>query len=377
MAFHSQRMGIFVISVLICLMVSGCALRQHDSSANLPVLKNIQIITVPMEDTLALTPAMKEFVAKHANRRQRPKQRLKLLIDAVTHPGLLGFQYEEDQTLTAPEAFTRRSGNCIAFTNLFIALARQAGLKAYYQEVRVNPYWAEKSDTYLLAKHINVLVRLKSGDYVIDIGRKWDRGHHEVNLVSDDYAKAQYYNNLGVDALLSNRMASAYGYFERAIRIEPTLDYIWSNLGVLYNRNGQPEQAIWAYQQALKVNRRALMAISNLAGVYAQQGDANKARQLEQKVENYRRDNPYYLLMLSNKALAEMDYQGAIQLLRQAIHKKENDHRLHLALAKSLYLSGQVEQAQESYERAKQLAPGPILKGVYDKALDELISSKI
>ncbi|MCP5214058.1 MAG: tetratricopeptide repeat protein [Pseudomonadales bacterium] len=372
-----QRADRLFLCALLSFLLAGCATYPAAPPGVLPALKNIQTITVPQQDTLAVSTEMKRFVEKYVNRQQSPEQRLRLLTQAVVHPGMLGFEYDAGQTLTAQRAFEKGAGNCLAFTNMFIALAREAGLTAYYQDARVVPEWDEQNNAYLLAKHINVLVRLRSGDYVVDIGRRRVGESIDQHIVSDQYAKAQYYNNLGVEALLRNQIATAFGYFERALDADSGSDYLWSNLGVLYNRNGQPEQAIWAYHQALRINSRALMAISNLASLYAQQGYQDKAQALLKKVEAYRQDNPYYLLMLSQKALVDMRYQEAIKILRKAIRHKDNEHRLHFALAKSFYLAGQLEQAEDSYQRAKELAPDPVLRSVYSKGLGELVAPNI
>ena len=39
------------------------------------------------------------------------------------------------------------------------------------------------------------------------------------------------------------------------------------------------------------------------------------------------------------------------------MRKKDDDHRLHYAMARTLYLSGDAEAAQQSLDRARKLAP--------------------
>ncbi|NIQ94756.1 MAG: hypothetical protein GWN87_11495, partial [Desulfuromonadales bacterium] len=47
---------------------------------------------------------------------------------------------------------------------------------------------------------------------------------------------AQYYNNLGVEALLASDLPVAWARFRQALRTDSDLAYLWSNLGVVYNR---------------------------------------------------------------------------------------------------------------------------------------------
>lgn len=371
------RTGWIWAGALIFLLIPGCAVNPVAPFDGFPALADQRSVIIAEPDILAVSAEMERFVQHHVAGRNNSVARLRSLIQAVTHPGMLGFEYDASQTLTAEQAFAKRTGNCVAFANMFVALARHAGFKAYFQEAVKAPEWNEQNNAFLLAKHINVLVRLPRGDYVVDVGRNSIGQSVIMRMRPDAYAKAQYFNNLGVDALLRNDLGLAHGYFKRALRVDPGSDYIWSNLGVAYNRNGQPDAAIWAYRQALKVDKGALTAMSNLSGIYEQQGDDEKARAMRDQVERYRRRNPYYLLMLSDQAISAGRYQQAIDLLHQAIQKKGNEHRLHFALAKSLYLSGYYELAHGSYERAKALAPAVVLRTTYNRKLAELVRSDI
>ena len=106
-----------------------------------------------------------------------------------------------------------------------------------------------------------------------------------------------------------------------------------------------------------------------------EQGNWEAAQNLQAKVEKYRRANPYYLLYLSDEALALEQYDEAISLLRRAIKKKKDDHTLHFALAKTQYLSGEKTAAENSLARARELAPQDMLV-YYARPLNELIVEK-
>ena len=147
----------------------------------------------------------------------------------------------------------------------------------------------------------------------------------------------------------------------------------WVNLGVIYGRNEQLEDAAFALRQALRIDPGDLSSTSNLYEVYIEQQNFEAAAALETRVERYRRKNPYYLLRLSNEALVQQQYADSISLLQKAIRKKDDDHKLYFALAKTQYLSGEVVKAQSSLLRAKELAPKDMI-AYYDRPLDELVS---
>ena len=64
-----------------------------------------------------------------------------------------------------------------------------------------------------------------------------------------------------------------------------------------------------------------------------------------------------------------------MELLERAIKKKDNDHQLYFAMAKTQYLSGEIEAAQDSLLRARELAPESMLTH-YHRPLDELIAEQ-
>jgi Flp pilus assembly protein TadD len=168
-----------------------------------------------------------------------------------------------------------------------------------------------------------------------------------------------------------NDLPTAYAYMAKAIKTEPLLTDSWVNMGVVLGRNEQLDDAAFALRTALDIDSYEYSAASNLYEVYIAQGDLESAAELEDKVERYRRNNPYYLLQLSEEALVENNYDESLKLLQRAIKKKDTDHKLHFAMATTQYLSGETEAAQSSLSRARELAPESMLV-YYDRPLDVL-----
>jgi predicted Zn-dependent protease len=116
--------------------------------------------------------------------------------------------------------------------------------------------------------------------------------------------------------------------------------------------------------------------MSNLYEVYLERGNLEAAQSLQAKVEKYRRDNPYYLLYLSDEALALEQFDESIDLLKRAIRKRDDDHILYFALAKTQYLSGETMAAENSLGQARELAPENLLAH-YSRPLDELVAEAV
>jgi Flp pilus assembly protein TadD len=181
-----------------------------------------------------------------------------------------------------------------------------------------------------------------------------------------------YYNNIGAEALLDGELPMAWAYLVTAINTEPDLPDPWINLGVVYGRNEQLNAAELSYQTALNIDHSEYSAMNNLYEVYLVQENMEAAEDLRVKVENYRERNPYYLMKMSEESLELGRYEESIKLLQRAIRKKDNDHKLYFAMAKTQYLSGQTMAAQDSLVRARELAPQKML-AYYNRPLKELV----
>lgn len=364
--------GRYVVLLAGVLLLGACASKPAVDT-NLPPLQGSATIEqVADVDVLAMTPEMDAFLERYILPYEDAQTRLNMLTLAITSSGVLGFDYDDTRTLTAAEAFRTRSGNCISFANLMVALARNAGLKASYQEVLIQPVWISREDTLLITKHINVVVSSPRYSYVVDVSGVRISQHDRRRIITDLDAKTLYYSNIGAEALIGNDLPAAWAYLARAIDIESRLTDPWVNLGVVYARNDQLDAAELVYQAALQIDRSDASAMSNLYEVYLARENVSAAADLKRKVERYREKNPYYLMMLSEESLQMGRYEESIRLLQRALKKKDDDYILHFAMAKTQYLSGETVAAQTSLHRVRELAPEKLL-AYYSRPLHELV----
>lgn len=347
-----RRWGILAATVLLA-SCSATMLRQPE----VPPLSGYEVPTVAAVDWLRMTPEMESFVEQHALADRGHRSRAWALAYAALDPYLLNFDYDPQVTLTAEEAFRQRRGNCLTFSALFVAMARDAGMEAHFQEVIIPPKWSAVNDTVLVSKHVNAVVTDRGHSYTLDVSRRKTTPNEVIRPLGDREALAQYYNNLGADALVRGDLGPAYANFARALEIQPGLAYIWSNLGVVLRRNGQTADAIFAYRTSLQYDPDHAVALNNLHAIYTEEGDVEAAAELDRRVERNRRSNPYYLLHLAEVANEEQRWSDAIELLDKAIRIDDEEYRFYYALAQAQYHAGLVEVARASLNRARALAP--------------------
>ena len=186
---HSLWFKVGVVATAVLLASCGTVpLRQPD----FPALLGYEVPAIEDAEWLDMTPEMKTFVEEYSRADHARHSRAWALAYAALDPYILDFSYDPRQTLTAAEAFQQRRGNCLTFSALFVAMARDAGLDARFQEVIIPPKWSAVNDTLLVSKHVNAIVSDKHRDYVIDVSRRQTSGRDIIRQLSDREALAQY-----------------------------------------------------------------------------------------------------------------------------------------------------------------------------------------
>lgn len=326
------------------------------------------------DDMLALTPDMRRFVDQHVDRRGSQSLKLQQLVSAIMDTEIFGLDYD-DVTRTAAETFRARRGNCLSFSSLFVALARDAGLEVQFQEVDVPPDWTLDKETFVLNRHINVFVDLDFvGTRVVDFNIGDFRSSYPMRRISDRRARAHFFNNAGVERLQAGDNAGAFAFFRRALTDgDETFSPAWTNLGTLYQHNGHLAHAEAAYLHALTTGGSDLVAMSNLARLYERTGDRERAAALKDRVVHHRLRNPYYRCSLARDALAAGRLDLAPDHLKFAIKKRPNEDQFCFLLAVTYLRGGDEGAARRWFARAKELAATDAVRFAYASKVQALL----
>jgi tetratricopeptide (TPR) repeat protein len=337
-----------------------------------PLQGDTAVPAVPPEEILELSPEMIAFIDEHVDRSGNQNERLAQLVYAIIGGDRFELAYD-DSTRTARSTFEDRRGNCISFTNLFVAMARSVKLDAEFQEVEIPPDWSMSGETYLLSKHVNAVVRLKGRHpRVIDFNTDDFDLDYEMQEIDDDRARAHYYNNIGVERMLADETEAAYAYLQQSLAEDATFSSAWVNMGILHRREGYPDYAEVAYLKALEYNDSDLLAMSNLAALYQQEGREAEAQFYLDEVKTHRMRNPYYRFQLANTEFHEGDYDSAIRNLKAAIRQREEDDRFYHLLSLSYLMKGDRDEARRWMRKAEEAAQQDAERQKYHHKLDLL-----
>jgi len=344
-------------------------------TSGVPVAFGSTKTTLPERDILELNPEMIEFLDRHVDKDLGDYSRLLQLLHIIIEDGNFNLVYD-DQTRTAIETFRDRRGNCLSFTNMFIAMARHLGLNAEFQEVEIPPDWSMDGQSFVLSRHINVYLEAGFGiNQVVDFNIDDFKSKYDMERVSDQRAAAHYYNNIGVEQMLAGNNSEALGYFAQAIESDSGFAPVWINLGILYRRQGFPVYAEASYLQAIRVDSRELVAMSNLAHLYEQQGDISLAERYRKRVDRHRMRNPYYRYKLAREAYDAAHYENAIDHLKAAVRQQKNVDSFYFLLGLSYFKMGNEKAGQRWLSKAMETVGKGSLKRAYNHKLELLLSS--
>ncbi|WP_405241706.1 tetratricopeptide repeat protein [Lentisalinibacter salinarum] len=319
---------------LAIVLAAGCATVPSQRPAPRPAplpepyLSRVAAVQPPpaADEILDLTPEMLVYLETHIDGSRFRTHKVRSLSRLLLHPGLLGIDYDARRTGTAAQTFRSRTGNCLSLSILFVAMARELGLDARFQQVEVVPQWDMEGDVLFAARHVNVYGHLRGwGDYVMDFYPFPEEPRGRRRMLTDGEAIGQFYNNLGAVRLAAGDYAGAWVYFRAAIREAPGWSDTWSNLGLLYQRVGDARSSEDMLRHALALEPDNTSAINNLAVLLHRQARDEEAGRWLDEIRRVRESNPYYYYALARQAQAAGDYDRALSHIEHAMRMKRDE----------------------------------------------------
>lgn len=305
-----------------------------------------------LEDAATLmqvTDEMRQFARNATQDQPNVAEKTKALAKALGDAGL-HLRYDANATLSAEQAFAQRRANCLTYTMLFVALAREVGMPAKFNEVDIPPIWDLGNDTTtLLYKHVNARINLNLSSFVIvDVNGDQYDSHFVQHNISDDEALAQFFNNRAVEERLQQRHADALRHQLRALQLSPDAAYLWTNLASLYLQTGNTRAARIAVSHALALDAGNMVGYDTAAQVYERLGERATASHYRELAQHFLDQNPYYHYQLALTALREGNNHRAYSEAHRAIQLNASDARFFFLIAVVLNNLGESNLAEKS-----------------------------
>lgn len=334
----------------------------------------------PDVDLLGVSDEMRAFIAAEVGDVRVPTAKFRRMFRGLNREGYFEANYIADSTRTAEDTFHHKSGNCLSYTSMFIALAREAGLDAQFQLVQVPPNWDADSGYLIRYTHVNLV--LKGFMYDSSTGREFSVDFNDVlpdpdyprHEISDEEASALFYANRSVFHLRAGEMRQAFAYLKKAIDISPHNADLWINLGAFYAKQNAFEQALTAYEVALGLDPGNRGAISGLGRTHEILGNLDEAKRYKDQVRRYRQRNPYYHFAIAQTEFDGGRYDRALAAINTAIDLKYRIGRFHFLKGLTEYKLGDLESARLSFERANRFGNYRDLKRRYVNGVAQVAS---
>lgn len=302
----------------------------------------------------ALTDEMRSWARARVGTTGMPEERLERLLSALQDAGGLEITYEAGYTSTAPEAFARRRANCLAFTALFVGMARELGLPAFYVDVDDVEKYAKEGDLVVISGHITAGFDTGPDIKILEFSAApQDISYRHVRAVSDLTAIALFYSNRGGELLRAGKHQEARRWLETAVGLDPELARAWINLGVALRRDGDLDGAEGAYRRALEVDPAAHSAYANLAAVLRLRGREQEAGELLALGSRLGSRNPYSYLSLGDLSLRHGRLPEARRYYRKALRLAHRDAETYAAMGLWALAAGDAHDAARWLRKAQ------------------------
>src|SRR5438477_499167 len=149
-------------------------------------------------------------------------------------------------------------------------------------------------------------------------------GHYQKAVESQpDYAEG--YFGLGGALTEKAQLDDAIDVFRKAVALQPDYAEAYVGLGTALLREGRQEEAIVQYQRALEIAPQSLVALNNLAWLFATSANPSirngpQAVLLAKRAVHITGENPFYLHKLAAAYAAIGDFPKAVETAESALH---------------------------------------------------------
>jgi Flp pilus assembly protein TadD len=300
----------------------------------------------PIEPDEALRAAVRKIAASTTGDLGSLKKLQAFLFD----PTEFDYDYFAGRTLRAAEAFAERRGNCVSFTNLFIAMGRALDLPVQAALARIPRETETIGDLVIVNSHVVAVLPWASGRVVFDFDQNRNVQPIEYRIISDLELTAVFLNNLGAERLIADDPKGAISYFTDATRLAPGFAASHRNLGVAFQRTGELGAALDATLLSLYYEPRNPSTRNNLLNLFAaatRTGAADEPPASDSSLVS--------LLRAGDQALSAGQADAAWKLYRQAQRLAQNEPDVYVALARVLLFRGRLRGAVRNLNAAIRL----------------------
>lgn len=358
---NSMRRAFSLAALFLSLAVTGCASSRPKEALNLSAAnwavevqkKGLDPEKVP--HPMLITPEIREFALRvgGGGTALEPLRRLQLaLLDSKDFT----FEYDRIASYTAAETLAKKKGNCVSFTNLFIAMARSLGKPVQAALLTRRGDTSKHGDLVVVYGHMVAALPKGNNATVFDFYQQRQESRGELVLIDDLEVAAISASNWGVEALKQGDLSRAHELLETAARLSPLLPDIYGNLGLVRWKVGDKEGAFEAFRIGLALDKQRPSILNNVASIYLEMGRREDAR-AALAAANHGMASPYFLIAVGDIEFAQKHHKEALKYYQQAHRRDRKIQEPLWAIARAQQALGNEAAARKALEKAEKLIP--------------------
>lgn len=302
------------------------------------------------------------------------------LVSALNRFLFVEERYAYDANAGDPENYlpnrvlSRKRGNCLGLTMLYLAIAERAGIPLRGSYVPGHSFVRYEGE----GRRINIETAERgaertderySQDFRLSDGRPYLRTLGKKEMIG------VYLKSLGAAYARKGGMEEkAVRIYRAAIAFYPDLPDAHYNLGISYQQMDRQQEAIAEYRRAIELDGDLDVARDNLAVALARSGRFMEALEEARKAVTLAPTNVIARRNLAATLCACGMLEDGIREFRNVLEARPDDPRALAGLAKAYYSRGKYREAAAYSDRAMQAGFrfDPAMLGVLDKYRDPI-----
>jgi len=355
---HSLTIGSLALCVAALLPACAPAALRAPSITAATMISEGRAQGLDLQDPLEIDAEMVAQVEAAVGHQGTQEYRLRYLNRYLNDAGYVNFQYLPHRSLTARQAFRERQGDCIAYAVLFLALARQIGIPAYFVHVNQVKNYYERGGWSFTSSHVAVGAGRGPTAIIIDFSKEisdWWLSVYEA--IDDGAALALFYNNIAVEQMVAGDRPEAERLFRFLLARAPQLPELYNNLGVLLNRDRRHAEALSFLEAGLVRFPTYEPFFTNALTAARGAGRPDVVRRLEKEGKSVEQTDPFFLFAKGLSFYQDAHFDLAASELARA-HEAKPDSVVILAWLARAYLTAERrEPGLEAFRRLQATAP--------------------
>lgn len=293
------------------------------------------------------------------------REKTRVIVEAIIGLTQFSISYDSLSNKTATEVFREGRGNCLAYSNLFVGMARHVGMEAVYVDVESIERQTREAEIIVNNGHVTAGILLGSDVMVIDFTKTPEREYIGFRVIDDLEAIANYYNNQGflygffteTVGLDFDPLEKEMEMYRLSLEVLPTFQRARNNLGVGLKRRGQVDEAIEQYKIAIAEDPSFADAHANLGAAYYFLGRTEDALAELRIAADESGSNGFFHYHLGVVLYQLERYDDAVDAFRRALSKESTLAGARFYLGESYMRLGNNSRAMDEYVAALTIDP--------------------